>query len=68
MIKKVNTDSRAFNVQWMAVCQEHDFSGPWRSTKSQAIKDGLAHQDAHPSHKIKVLEKYESVRFLKDLV
>lgn len=41
--------------QFFAACQNGDFEGPGRTTKTQATADALAHQTLHPGHVVDVI-------------
>ncbi|HNP33916.1 MAG TPA: hypothetical protein PKN96_11550 [Flavobacterium sp.] len=57
MAKKDNSKNEPLRstAQYKAVCKEGDLQSKWRTTEDEAIRDGLDHQDKHPSHHFDIL-------------
>lgn len=63
----ITTTDAAFSVRYRAVCTKGDYTGGWRPEKITAIKDALRHQNANPSHKVRIqVEQKQIMTFSLD--
>ncbi|MBC7553885.1 MAG: hypothetical protein H7257_07890 [Taibaiella sp.] len=53
----LKNDSAEFTIKHRAVCDEGDYTGPWRANLDQAYQDADAHQSqpGHALHKVQII-------------